>query len=54
MRRVGAKLFAKTSSQDLYAMIDELMVKIDGLMCKHNGTSKLHSDDAVKHAAVHG
>jgi putative sigma-54 modulation protein len=48
----GVDLFAKTSSQDLYAMIDELMEKMDGLVRKHKGKSKVHRDDAVKHAAV--
>jgi ribosome-associated translation inhibitor RaiA len=52
MRRTGAKLFAKTSSQDLYAMIDALMKTMDGLVRKHKGPSKVHRDDMVKHPAV--
>jgi ribosome-associated translation inhibitor RaiA len=52
MRHAGAKLFAKTSSQDLYAMIDALMEKMDGLVRKPKGTSKVHRDDMVKHPAV--
>jgi ribosome-associated translation inhibitor RaiA len=47
-----AKLFAKTSSQDPYAMIDELMEKMDDRVRKHKGKSKVHRDDTVKHAAV--
>jgi len=50
MRRTGAKLFAETSSQDLYAMIDALMEKMDGLVRKHKGKSKVHRDDTVKTA----
>ncbi|MFN9009041.1 MAG: HPF/RaiA family ribosome-associated protein [Hyphomonadaceae bacterium] len=44
-------LFAKTSSQDLYAMIDALMEKMDGLVRKHKGTSMVHRDDTVKTAS---
>jgi len=51
MRRAGAKLFAKTSSQDLYAMIDALMEKMDGLVRKHKGKFKMHRDDTVQTAA---
>ena len=51
MRRTGAKLFAKTGSQDLYAMIDALMEKMDGLVRKHKGTSKVYRDDTVQTAA---
>jgi ribosome-associated translation inhibitor RaiA len=44
-------LFAKTSSQDLYAMIDALMEKMDGLVRKLKAKSKVHSDDTVKTVA---
>jgi putative sigma-54 modulation protein len=46
----GADLFAKTSSQDLYATIDELMEKMDGLVRKHKGKAKSHR---APHAANH-
>jgi ribosome-associated translation inhibitor RaiA len=52
MCRTGADLLAKTSSQDLYAMIDGLIEKMDGLVRRHKGTSKVHRDDMVKHPAV--
>jgi len=45
----GADVFARTSRQDLYAMIDELM---DGRVRKHKGKSKMHRDDTVKHEAA--
>ena len=48
----GADLIARTSRQDLYAMIDELMVTRDGLVRKHKGKSKMHRDDTVKHEAA--
>jgi ribosome-associated translation inhibitor RaiA len=51
MRRTGADLFVKTSSQDLYAMINALMEKMDGLVRRHKGTSKMHCDDTVKTAS---
>jgi ribosome-associated translation inhibitor RaiA len=44
-------LFDKTSSQDLYAMIDALMEKMDGLVRKHIGTSMVHGNDTVKTVA---
>jgi ribosome-associated translation inhibitor RaiA len=39
-----AELFAKTSSQDLYAMIDGLIEKMDGLVRKLKAKSKVHRD----------
>ena len=51
MRRTGADLFAKTSSQDLYVMTDALMEKMDGLVRRHKGTSKVHLGDQVKTAS---
>ncbi len=36
----GADLFAKAVSQDLYATIDDLMEKMDALVCRHKGKSK--------------
>jgi ribosome-associated translation inhibitor RaiA len=51
MCRTGADLLAKTSSQDLYAMNNALMEKMDGLVRKHKGKSKAHRDDTVKTAA---
>jgi ribosome-associated translation inhibitor RaiA len=51
MRRAGAKLFAKTSSQEIYAMIDALMEKMDVLVRRHKGTSKVHRADTVKTVA---
>jgi ribosome-associated translation inhibitor RaiA len=52
MRREGAKLFAKTSNQNLYAMIDELVENKCGLGRKVQGKSKVHRDVTVKTAAV--
>jgi putative sigma-54 modulation protein len=46
----GADLFAKTSSQDLYATIDELMEKMDGLVRKHKGKAKSHR---MPHSGAH-
>jgi len=54
MRRTAAKLFAKPSSQDLYAMMDDLKGKMDDLMRKSNGKSSVHRDHTVKHPAVNG
>ena len=51
MRRAGAKLLAKTSSQEIYAMIDALMEKTDVLVRRHKGTSKVHRADTVKTVA---
>ena len=51
MRRTGADLFAKTSSQDLYAMNNALMEKMDGLVRKLKVKSKVHRDYTVKTAA---
>jgi ribosome-associated translation inhibitor RaiA len=45
-------LLAKTNSQDFYAMIDQLMEKMDGLVRKLKGKSKVQRDDIVKHPAV--
>ena len=39
IRVKGADLFARTSRQDLDALIDELMEKLDGLVRKHKGKS---------------
>ena len=52
IRVKGADVFARTSRQDLYAMIDELMEKMDGRVRKHKGKSKTHRDDTVKHEAA--
>ncbi len=52
MRLTGPKLFAMTSSQELYAMIDELIEKMDNLVRTHKGNSKMQRVDLVKHAAV--
>jgi ribosome-associated translation inhibitor RaiA len=54
MRRTAAKLFAKPSSQDLYAMMDDLKGKVDDLMRKSNGKSSVHRDHTVKHPAMNG
>lgn len=51
MWSIRTDLFAKTSSQDLYAMIDALMEKMGGLVRKHKGKSKAHRDDTVKTAS---
>jgi len=51
MHHTGADLFAKTSSQDIYAMIYALMEKMDGLVRKLKAKSKVHRDDTVKTAA---
>ncbi len=47
----GADLFAKTSSQDFYAMIYALMEKMDGLVRKLKAKSKVHRADTVKTVA---
>jgi putative sigma-54 modulation protein len=52
IRVKGADLFARTSRQDLDALIDELMEKLDGLVRKHKGKSRTHRDDTVKHEAA--
>ena len=52
IRVKGADVFARTSRQDLYAMIDELLERMDGLVRKHKGKSKMHRDDTVKHEAA--
>lgn len=54
MRRTAVKLFAKPSSQDLYAMMDNLKGKVDDLMRKSNGKSNVQRDHTVKHPAVNG
>ena len=51
MRLMGPKLFVKTSSQELYAMIDQLMEEMDNLMRTQKGMSKVQRVDMVKHAA---
>lgn len=48
----GVGLFAKTRSQDVYAMIDELMEMRNDLVRQHKGKFKVHCDDKIKHAGV--
>jgi len=48
---IRTDLFAKTNRQDFYAMIDQLMETMDGLVRKHAGRSKVRHDDRVKTAA---
>jgi len=38
----GADLFAKATSHDLYASIDDLMNKMDGIVLKHKDKTKGH------------
>jgi ribosome-associated translation inhibitor RaiA len=52
MRLTRAKLFAKTSSQELYAMIDKWMKQMDNLVRTHKAKSKVQRVDMVKHAVV--